>query len=112
VCWNAYVGIFIRILRTRKLIYLKSAKSVDEPLGKAAMYLMDTLLDPEWGSSSAAERTCFNRVTGYPQSLYAFFEDVGHFGVIFSLKNDHSLEEQRERDRARSSIRKSNGSME
>jgi len=61
-------------------------KSVDEPVGKAALYLVDTLLDPEWGFSSAAEHTCFNRVTGYPQSLYAFFEDVGHFGVVLSLQ--------------------------
>jgi len=50
------------------------------------MYLTDTLLDPEWGFSSAANRACFNRVTGYPQSLYAFFEDVGHSGVISSLQ--------------------------
>jgi len=50
------------------------------------MYLTDTLLDPEWGFSSAANHTCFNRVTGYLQPLYAFFEDVGYFGVRFSLQ--------------------------
>jgi len=48
---------------------------------------VDTLLDPEWGFSYAAEHTCFNRATGYPHPLYTFFEDVCHFdGTILSLQ--------------------------
>ncbi|KAL9714576.1 hypothetical protein Ac2012v2_001230 [Leucoagaricus gongylophorus] len=48
---------------------------VDKPVGKAALHLVDTLLDPEWGFSYAAEHTCFNCATGYPHPLYIFFED-------------------------------------
>ncbi|KAF9460451.1 S-adenosyl-L-methionine-dependent methyltransferase [Collybia nuda] len=50
--------------------------SVDEPNGRAALYLADTLLDSEWGASYAAEHSPFNRATGYPHPLYMFFEGV------------------------------------
>ncbi|KAF5350161.1 hypothetical protein D9756_009106 [Leucocoprinus leucothites] len=48
--------------------------TVDEPIGKAAVHLADTLLDPEWGSSYAPEHTAFNRAAGYPRPLYEYLE--------------------------------------
>ncbi|KAF9449478.1 S-adenosyl-L-methionine-dependent methyltransferase [Macrolepiota fuliginosa MF-IS2] len=46
----------------------------DEPGNKAASFLTETLLDPEWGPSYAPELSAFNRSTGYTHPLWLYFE--------------------------------------
>ncbi|KAF9563371.1 S-adenosyl-L-methionine-dependent methyltransferase [Agrocybe pediades] len=50
---------------------------------KSAAYLADLLIDNDWGRSSNSNQTAFNKYTGYPGTMWEYFE------------NDHPVGAQR-----------------
>ena len=56
--------------------------STDECV-KSAVLLSEVLADKEWGPSYAPHQTAFNKYSGYPDSLFKYFEGVRTFLYIY-----------------------------
>ena len=49
--------------------------STDEGL-KSTVFLSDVFADKEWGPSYAPNQTAFNKYSGFPDTLFKYFQEV------------------------------------
>ena len=54
---------------------------------KAASLLSEVLADKAWGHSYSPTQTAFNKSTGYPETLFTYFEKVNTLPILFYFKN-------------------------
>jgi hypothetical protein len=70
-------------------MFLTTYLSTDET-PKATALLSEVLADKEWGHSYSPTQTAFNKSTGYPETLFDYFEKVNALHNLFSSGTDRS----------------------